>query len=106
MSEDFLIQDEKVLQVRRSDDAAMKKEAELQRHLAVEWLRQHKDIRPTTSVSDAVAMQIIQKYGPEMDPYRVGKMTPQEYGRYLRIIRSEYPELYTAPTERRYFNGI
>lgn len=106
MVEDFRIQDGKIIQVRASNDAALKANAAWNRQLAEEWVRQNREIRPTTSVDMTIEMEITKKFGPEYAPSRVGKMTPTEYKKYLRIIRSHYPALYVAPTEQRYFNGI
>ncbi|MCO1335191.1 hypothetical protein MO867_12695 [Microbulbifer sp. OS29] len=104
MFEDFLIQDDKVVQVRASSDNTLKKNAADRRELALTWLRQNPEIRPVATLDTTIQFEIIKKYGPEMDPIRVGKMTAAEYRKYKRIIASEYPALCIKPSQR-YHHG-
>ena len=106
MREDFVIQDGKVIHTRTADDRALLAHAKTREEMAIEWVKQNRHIRPIASFDARVQMEIINKYGPEMDPARVGKMTDAEYRKFDRILRSEYPKLRTGLTEQRYFNGI
>ncbi|WP_444886707.1 hypothetical protein [Microbulbifer sp. JMSA008] len=104
MLEDFVIQDDRVIQVRASNDNTLKKNAADRRELALAWLRQNPEIRPVATLDTTIQFEIIKKYGPEMDPIRVGKMTDTEYRKFKRILATEYPALCIKQSQR-YHHG-
>ncbi|MEX2962847.1 hypothetical protein [Microbulbifer sp. TYP-18] len=103
--EDFRVEDGKVYQVRRDDDAAFRAMMENCRHQVEAGAVDGEYRRTRFRIPNTVQMEIWKKHGREMDAASYGKMSPAMQRRFDRIIHSEYPQCVVGGWSQKYFQG-
>ena len=104
--EDFVEEDGKVYQVRKDNEKAFHAQMTDYRHQAEAGVARRNGHRLRYSIPATVQLEILKKYGREMDPARHGKMTEAEKRKFDRIIRAEYPRCVMDWGEKKYHGGF
>ncbi|WP_444897903.1 hypothetical protein [Microbulbifer sp. SSSA005] len=103
--ESFAIEDGTIYQVRKDNEQAFFAQQDHRRHQIEAGAVKEDYRRLRFSIPATIQLEIIKKYGKEMDPIRYGKMSPAEKRKFDQIIHSEFPRCIMGRSQK-FFEGI